>query len=217
MKMLRLSISGSFRTEIATDKHRKNYDLITIDIPYCDEEWYIVNSHRLFPICIKKNKKYSNVNFEGVIKIYIDDVQEIEGKIPCIGKDIKLMTWEELQYLACYYQIIEIPLYRKNSLRYTREKAYEMYQLRVLKKNILYDMEAVLRFREDIKTEGERRRLSESEIQNEFESRISNAFCMVSDPEVDVYTNQPIIEPYNFMKLPSLIIPDPDSKITISN
>lgn len=51
-----------------------------------------------------------------------------------IGKDIKEMTHEELQYLALANDLKEVPLFNKTSLKQTQEIAYVEYSKKVLGK-----------------------------------------------------------------------------------
>ena len=205
MKMIKLRVSGSFKTVIASDKDRMNFENVEIVMPYCDEEYYIQHAQRMFPIFVKKVAKYAKMNYEGLIKLYVDEETEASGKPLCIGKNIKEMTWEELQSMACYFKIREIPLYKSGDLRKARERAYELHEEKVTGRRVFKSDVDLAQFRERVKQEGLRRMLTNAEIEKEVSDRLENALMMIVDKR-NPHTS------YNFAKLPAIVIPDPEPK-----
>ena len=205
MKMLEISVSGSFKTQVASDKERQNFDNIKITMPFCDEDYYIQFSQRLFPIYLRKDKRYNEKNYEGLIKIYIDAVEEMGGKPLCVGKDIKLMTWEELQSLSCYKKIREIPLYKIGDLRHARERAYIRYEEQVNGRRVFRTEQEIIKFKDSVTQELLRLQMNEREIELDISKRLSKALSLVVDP------NNPM-NSYSFMKLPPIVVADPEPK-----
>jgi len=189
-KMWKVTTSGSFRTQVATDKDRHSFDDFEILVPYCDEEFILSFAMRLFPMYLKINKKIK-ANFEGLIKMHKDDYEEAEGEIPCIGKDIKKMSWEEIQWLACYKRLRDIPSYKSGDIRTAREKAYEEYERIVNGKRVFKNSQQLKKFKEDL--------LEKGRFPEEIDVIVNKSFNMISDIERPDNS-------YNFAKLPALIV-----------
>lgn len=214
--MLKITCSGSFRTNAGTDQNRCDFTGITGLLPeivaerlgnLTQEEFYISHAMRMFPIWKKEkeNKEFNDKPYAGLIKIYIDNVEVVEGTPACVGKDIKQMEWEELQELACYLRLREIPLYRAGSLRAAREKAYEMYQSHVLKKRIFKTPREIAMFKENIHRRMEDQMFTQQDIEERIEEEMDKAFDMTPDihnPE----------RGYNFSKLDPIKIKDYNPK-----
>lgn len=205
MKMLKVKVSGSFRTKIATDDGRHPFEGVEGIIPAGDWEWHITHATRMFPIWLKEDKRFEGVNFEGLIKIRVDEVEEVESTPICLHKDIKALNWDELQSLACYKRLRKIPMYQKGDIRRARENAYEAFEEIVNGKRIFKTPKEVSDFR---------KRMGEKELnENEIEKMISEALNMVEDPE------RPDTS-YSFLKLPSIyvdgILIDKKEKVTAS-
>jgi hypothetical protein len=191
MKMLEATVSGSFRTEVATDKNRHPFDGVKGIIPAHDWEWHITHAERMLPIWIKADDRYKDKNYEGRIKVWVDDVKEIESEPICLHKDIKKMSWEELMSLACYKKLILIPHYRQGDIRTAREIAYREYEEKINGKRVFRNPKELRQFRE---------RMAEKEISEiEIENMIKQSFNMVVTPD------RPDTS-YNFVKLPSLYV-----------
>lgn len=197
--MLKITCSGSFKTNPGTDKDRRDFTNVTGLIPNCTEEYHMTNAMRMFPIWKKDHKELKDIPFSGIIKLYIDDVEEVEGQPLCAGKDIKTMTWEELQSLACYKSLRGIPLYRSGSLRAAQEAAYESYQANVLKKRIFKQPRDVADFKETLRRNMENLMLSEDAIEERINDEMKTAFNMI----VDMHNPQ---KSYSFAKVDSIIV-----------
>lgn len=186
-KMLKVTVSGSFRTEVATDKNRFNFDGVTGLMPFCEDDYVIGHACRMFPIWLKNDKKIK-ANYEGLVKLHVDSWEEAEGKPICIGKDIKEMSWEELQSLACYKKLREIPLFKQGDLRSAREKAYERYCSAVLGKRVIKTNKELNDFKKELSDKGI----------SDIEPYLAKELNMVK-------TDDPS-KSYNFAKLPSIVI-----------
>jgi len=197
--MLKVTVSGSFRTEAGTDKKRYNFTKITGVMPDCPEEYILSHAMRMFPVWKNETKALDGINFDGIIKLYIDNVEEVDGEPLCVGKDIKEMTWEELQSMACYLMIREIPLYRSGALRSAQEKAYEMYQAKVLDKRVFKTAQDISRFKDDLRRNLEALMVSEQETNRRVDEAVEKGFSMLTDPHNPQNS-------YSFAKLPSIFI-----------
>ncbi len=189
VKMIELSCTGCMRTKNGTDQDAEDFDA-TFTIPFCEEEYYIGFAQRMFPVWYKTQNKYK-FNFRGLINIQIVFAKEVEGDNICIGKDIKELTWEELQYLALYKNLRDIQHYRVGSLLEARERAYENYERIVNGKRVFKTTVELSRFKESMKTK-------EHTI-SEIEKMIDKSLNMVVNPDNPSKS-------YSFAKLPSLIV-----------
>ena len=189
--MLKLKVSGSFKTQPGTDKDRCNFSNVEVIIPENKWEYHTSHAQRMFPLALEKDKRYKDKNYEGLIKIYVDNVEEIEGDIICLHKNIKEMSWAELQSLACHKKLREIPLYKSGNLRTAREKAYIVYTEQINKRRVFKQVKDIKKFKEQMVED----RYSDPEI----EKLVSEALSLIVDPENPK-------ESYNFANLPSLYV-----------
>ncbi len=202
MEMTKLKVSGYFRTE-ALDKNSVTFSDLEVIVPHRNEEFFKRDAQRMLPVYLKQNKKLRDYRYEGFISVYVDDIEDFEGKPLCVGKDIKEMSWEELQSLSCYLNIREIKLYRDGELREAREGAYMHYQKKILGKRVFKHEVEVSRFEDEERQRGERLRLSPIEVKERVDHVISNAFMMIDYPN-------DFKKSYNYAKLAPLVIEDPD-------
>lgn len=86
---------------------------------------------RFLPVLIKQQK--NKPLFSGVRSWVITDIKKISDEFPLAGKDISEMDENEIQQLACMYDIFEIPLPGTMSITELREKAMLGYMKKVLK------------------------------------------------------------------------------------
>lgn len=189
-KQWEVTVSGSFKTQVASDKDRFNFDGITGRIPMCEEVYIKPHAMRMLPMWVREDKKLK-ANFEGAIKVYVDNYTETEGEILCIGKNIKEMSWEELQWLACYKGLREIPLYKKGDLRAAREKAYERYEEVVNGKMVIKTVQQLKSFKEEMAQKGR--------FPEEIEKMLEKSFNMIIDRDNPTKS-------YNFAKTPAIIV-----------
>lgn len=133
--MLKVTVSGSYYSGTgARGKEIVDYEGVVIVIPEIEEHriqqavmW------RLIQIAISKDPKFTK-RFDTLRHCYIDKVEKVAGKPSIIGKDIKEMTWEELEELAVWKNLRQIPIYKTTDLRFAREKAYLEYSALIDKK-----------------------------------------------------------------------------------
>jgi hypothetical protein len=86
---------------------------------------------RFLPILIRKQKNKPLLS--GIRSWLITDVQKVNDDFPLVGKEISEMNEQEIQELACMYDIFEIPLPNTMSITELREKAMLAYMKKVLK------------------------------------------------------------------------------------
>lgn len=86
---------------------------------------------RFLPMLIKKQK--NKPLFSKVKTWLITDVKKISDDFPLEGKEISQMTTDEIQELACMYDLYEIPLPNTTSITALREQAMIAYMKKVLK------------------------------------------------------------------------------------
>lgn len=203
--MTKLKVSGYFKTEPGTDKNSCVFDNLEIIIPHTNYQFFQRDAMRLLPIALLNDKRYKEKRYEGYSRLDVDGESEIEGKPICVGKNVKEMSWEELQDLSCLYSIREVRLFKSVSLREAREDAYRLYNERVLKKRVFKYEAQVLRYQEDERQRGERQHADPMEVNERIAKVVENSYNMT------VYPDNPE-KSYSFAKQPAIIIPDPDKK-----
>ena len=209
MKMTKLTVSGSFKTKPASDDGRQPFSEIEIIVPYHPDSmhasstehtgYFVSCVRRLFPIIHKTNDKLKDFNYEGLITVSIDDFCEVEAENPCAGKDIKTMTWEELQYLSRTLMLREIPMPDADDIRAAREKAYETYMKVIKKKKVIKTPLDKVRRIEQLRLKYKTPDYEAEEIEDLIKKDIDeNGFDMSIN-------EQNLAMSYNFSKLPALI------------
>jgi hypothetical protein len=133
MKALKITISGSYKTE---GKSKERVDFMDMEriIPYVPEEFAAQQVRaryaRMWLILDPKYKKRPSI---GRPSVYIDKSEVIENHdFGFEGKDIRAMDVEELQDLACAFSLRRIPLFQEADLRRMRTIAYAEYNNEVL-------------------------------------------------------------------------------------
>lgn len=140
MKALQVTISGSYR-----DAKNEVVDVepITGLVPLSEEEvakMHVRGRHAVLWIVNAKDAKGEKVykkRLDDVRQIFIDNIEvvELEEPFSYIGKDIKEMSYEELQDLALAKDLRRIPRPKEVSgvdLREMRSKAYMDYAAKIL-------------------------------------------------------------------------------------
>ncbi|MFA5116368.1 MAG: hypothetical protein WC486_03710 [Candidatus Omnitrophota bacterium] len=134
--LLKVTVSGDYRTSGKLGSDIVDFEGVVVMMPECHEDFIMPNvQNRLLQIAIKNDKRYTQ-RFEMFRSVYIDKVEKVDGKPSVVGKNIKELSWEELQELACYKNLRLIPAYRGTDLRYAREVAYAEYSKHILGKEI---------------------------------------------------------------------------------
>jgi hypothetical protein len=142
MKALEVTISGSYKTE---GSPRETIDFFDFKktIPFVPEEKAMQQIRaRYARMWIIKSDKFKKRPRVGRPSVYIDDMKEIENyKFGFEGKDIREMSIEDIQDLACAYDLNRIPLYQEADLRRMRTVAYVEYNNKILKNGELDEKE----------------------------------------------------------------------------
>jgi hypothetical protein len=134
MKALKVTISGDYSK---SDKDIIDFNNVSGIIPYCPESMILsVVRFRYATRWITEAGYKDKVS--RVRTCYVDDFEETQHNFSFVGKDIKQMTYEELQDLAVNKSLRDIPLYKNSSLRETQLRAYVAYTERVLEKTCGY-------------------------------------------------------------------------------
>jgi len=142
MKSLEVTISGSYKTssgEIVDFENVKGF------IPFVDDEHAKMHVRSRYATEWIRNLKdrngdkvYSN-RIDTMRQVFIDDIKQDDTKFSFVGKNIKDMSYDELQDLATSKDIRRIPLPKSLSgvdLREMRTQAYLGYSDKCLGVNI---------------------------------------------------------------------------------
>lgn len=213
--MIKLKVGGSFRTNPGIDTNRNSFNDLVVEIPKVErlgtfknadgttreetqEDFYTQSALRMFPIWLRKNKKFADCVFEGVIKLFVDSDEELDKEPSCAGVDVKEMNWEQLQEMACILKLREIPLFRVGDIRQARERAYVTYMKVIKKKVILKSPLDKKKLLEKIERRYEDAELTMDELQAKKDKALEDSFNMIVD-------QNNLRDSYNFAKLPKLI------------
>lgn len=132
IKAWEVTISGDY---FLADKDIIDYDGVKGIIPYCSES--VIRGNLMYRYAARwivaagMKKPYK-------LRTCYPDYKETTADFSFVGKDIKEMTYEELQDLAVYKDLRSIPLFKLSSLRETRQQAYLQYCSDVLDKRVEY-------------------------------------------------------------------------------
>lgn len=136
MRALHYKVSGTYRDGKA-DLH--DYQVEGI-LPYNDYD--VCEMHlqsRYVGRWIKDNPEYKAV-VRHLRSVFVDDVQEIDHDFSFVGKDVREMSFDELQDLAVYKDLRLIPSER-GDLREARAKAYADYMDKINGNKLNYKAE----------------------------------------------------------------------------
>lgn len=124
-------VEGIYETDKGSGKELTSFNF-TIKLSRFKEQGAGTHILRRFlPICIKNQKKTPLLS---EIKHWlITDIQKVSDEFPLVGKEINKMNEQEIQELACMYDLYEIPLPNTTSITELREKAEQAYMQRILK------------------------------------------------------------------------------------
>lgn len=120
--MYKVKISGYYKTN---DNKKVDYNNETVIIPDCREE-----AIQAMVINRVVDRAFSQAKQPYLArgKCYIDNyVKDDKMKPSYEGKNLKELSWDELEDLAIAYDLEEVPLFRSTSLREARVKAYRAY------------------------------------------------------------------------------------------
>ena len=137
--MLKVKIEGDYYT------HSKTMEFFTLegvipDVPVKDEEGGV---HEGMVLSHMQNRYFwlwsKDAGLKGVSTLRtcsISSISEVNGKPSFVGKNIKDMSWVELQDLAVAHNLLEVPHPQVYSLKEAREKAYQVYSRDILGREI---------------------------------------------------------------------------------
>lgn len=130
-KALKITISGSYRS---ADKEVFDFNKVTGIIPYQDEDIAFMHvKDRFAAMWITNDPRFENRVYS-LREVFVDSMEEVEHAFSYVGKDIRELNIEELQDLATAYDLREIPLWRKGSVRHAQNVAYAEFGSKVLKR-----------------------------------------------------------------------------------
>lgn len=130
MATYKYTVESIYETDKGTGKEYTNFNCVFTLSRFYPEG---AGSHilrRFLPMAIRKQK--NKPLFSGMRHFVITDVQKVDDKFPLEGKEISTMNEEEIQQLACMYDLFEIPLPFTTSITELREKAMLAYMKKVL-------------------------------------------------------------------------------------
>jgi len=131
MATYKYKVEGIYETDKGSSKEYTNFNTeITLSRFYPEGAGSHIIS-RFLPVIIRKMK--NKPLYSGLRHWVITDVEKIDDKFPLVGKEISEMNEDEIQQLACMYDIFEIPLPGTMSITQLRTKAMEAYMKKVLK------------------------------------------------------------------------------------
>ena len=130
MAVYNYKVEGIYETDKGSGKDYTNFEF---DIKLSRFFPEGAGSHivaRFLPTLIKKQK--NKPLYSGLRHWVITDVQKESDGFPLEGKEINKMNEDEIQQLACMYDLFEIPLPATMSITELREKAMIAYMKKVL-------------------------------------------------------------------------------------
>lgn len=142
MKALKVTISGSYRT---AKGDIIDFEDVKGSIPKVDEDLAIMHVRSRYAVMWineSKNKdgdKLYPQRVDAIRQVFVDDIKEANSNFSYIGKDIKEMSYRELQDLATAKDLRKVQLPKELSgisLREMRQAAYVAYSENVLKEEI---------------------------------------------------------------------------------
>lgn len=135
-KMLEFTISGSYKT---AQKDIIDFENVKGVVPFQDEDVAMMHVRSRYAARWIKEAKNSEgavmypERIQRVREVHIDDIKPTTGKLSFVGKNIKELSFEEIQDLCVAFDLRRVPLYKASDLRNTRVMAYVDYSEKVLK------------------------------------------------------------------------------------
>lgn len=139
-KVLKATLSGSYK---ASNDDLVDFDGVKVTIPYTEEDLALMHLQGRYAAPAiraaedKDGEKKYPLRIDHMRQVFIDSLEEAEQKdeFSYVGKDIKEMSYDELQDLATAKDLRRIPLPKElsgSSLREMRQMAYMDYAAQVL-------------------------------------------------------------------------------------
>lgn len=145
--VLKLKVTGSY----LRNGEPNDYDL-TVYMPKCDED-HIQQAamYRATPMALYKK----GTACDYLRSCYVDEIEEVEltkdtpkeeaeaikEAEAYMGKDIKTLTYEDIQNAAIAYQLQGVPLYHQTDIRESRQRFYYEYANNILELEIEKDFD----------------------------------------------------------------------------
>ena len=145
--VLKVKTSGSY----LRDGKPNDYN-ITVYVPECDKDYLQMNvMRRAVPMALQ----LKGMMCDYLRSCYIDEIEEVSAgkdtpkaeadEIKAAesykGKDIKVLTYEEIQNAAMAYQLIGVPLYHQTDIRESRQRFYYEYATKILERELEKDFD----------------------------------------------------------------------------
>lgn len=123
--MLKVTLTGAYYSGSGKVKETVDFELQGI-IPNINQDRILQACKcRMVKVWLANDKTYTK-RVDRIVTCYVDNIEEVDGDPSIIGKNIKELSWDELQALAVWKNI-KIPLYKTMDLRTAREKSYLLY------------------------------------------------------------------------------------------
>lgn len=133
MKAYKVTASGDYATE---DYKRVDFSGLQGIIPAVDRDLAEQALRmRYAPMWLSQSEKYTQ-RMKKLRGCFMDSMEEIDYEFSYVGKDVKELSYEELQDLATALQLRRVPLYKKSSLQETRRIAYVEYSNKLRKTHL---------------------------------------------------------------------------------
>lgn len=139
MKAIKITFSGDYK---ASNNEIFGFDNIEVIVPSQDQDIAVMHAMaRQLPMALAKKaqKKESDLNLKAIKQMrnkYADKIEEVEHEFSFENKDIREMTFEEIQDVAVMFDLREVPLYKVGALRQQQNILYGVYSTKVLKEPI---------------------------------------------------------------------------------
>lgn len=129
IKAYKVTISGTYTN---SKKEIVDFQDVVGVVPFCDYDHAEAMVRKRYALMWLMNDKRYPERVNRVREVFIDAMTETEAEFSFDGKDIKEMTYEELQDLATAKDLRAVPLYKKGGLQVARGMAYAEYSTKVL-------------------------------------------------------------------------------------
>ena len=131
MAVFEYTVEGIYEIDKGSGVDLKNFEFKIKLARFTDKGAGTHILRRFLPILIREQK--NGALFSKIRHWLITDVKKVSDDFPLGGKEIAEMNEQEIQELACMYDLYEIPLPATTSITELREKAQIAYMKKVLK------------------------------------------------------------------------------------
>ena len=144
MKAFKITFSGSYK---ASNNDVFGFENLEVTVPYQEIDVALMHArarHLPMALAVKLRQGGGEVSLKAIKQIresFDDSMEEIEYEFSFENKDIRSLTFEEIQDVALMYDLREVPAYKVGSLRHQLNVLYGIYSTLVLKNKIDYKAE----------------------------------------------------------------------------